>query len=188
MVKVGFIVDGETELTLFNSKKIKEQLGRDFNIQVVGVRKYSGGDIERQTNCLITKGAEKVIVLKDLEQLSDKEALLRQIQQKDTLTNDNILVVVKRMIEAWFLADTNALQNINANINRIHNPENIQNPYHKLKMILGQVNKHYKRKTKVQLADLFIDKEFSFGNAAKHPQCHSVREFVDILRELGNDE
>ncbi len=189
MVNIGIIVDGETEMKLFNSKEIKEQLKNNFDVNIVGVVKYSGaGSIKNNTQDFLAENIEKIIIIKDLEQLPCISSLKTQLNKNDTFTNENILIVAKKMIEAWFLADTETLSKIlkQPNLKPIKNPENYKNPYKELKKILTSVNKNYKRLTKPAIANLFIKNGFSFENANNHSQCHSVSYFVKTLRDLNN--
>ncbi len=186
MVKVGFIVDGETEMKLFNSSEIKKQLEDSFDLKIEGVVKYSGANsIKNETEDFLNKETNiVVIVLKDLEQLPDVNTLKKQIENNDKLTKDNILVVANKMIEAWFLADTQTLKNINSKLLKVKNPEAYTDPKSELKRRLQQVNKNYRKLTEVTTANLFIRNGFSFENAAEHEQCHSAKKFVEVLKKL----
>ncbi len=182
MVKVGFICDGETEKIIFESPKFQELLTK-YKLEFVGAIKYKGGKIKRDTDMLILrKYAKKVIIIKDLEQLPDKEALLKELKKKETITHENIVVVVKRMIEAWLLADNITIGEIVRKKQKIFtNPENETDPHGTLKRILGN---RYRYLSKPAIAKLFIDKGFTIENAANHKQCHSAREFIKILADL----
>ena len=188
MVKVGFIVDGETEMKLFNSTEIKKQLEDSFDLEIEGVVKYSGANsIKNETEDFLNKEANiVVIVLKDLEPLPDINTLKKQIENNDKLAKNNILVVANKMIEAWFLADTDAMKKINSKLNIVNKPESYTNPSSELKRRLKKINKNYGRLSKPAMANLFIRKGFSFENAAKHGQCHSAKKFVEVLKKLNN--
>jgi len=87
------------------------------------------------------------------------------------------------MIESWFLADTETLKKITKNIifKPFDKPEQVNDPFNELKKILG---KKYLKLTKPQIAELFIKNGFCFENAAKHTQCHSIKEFIKILENI----
>ncbi len=183
MVRIGFIYDGETERVILNSKMFKDFLGK-YNFELAGMRKYVGGKIARDTNMLIERNkAEKVIIIKDLEQLADEEALLKELKKKEDLPDSNILVVVvKRMIEAWFLADNETVGKIlRKNVKPFNNPENEINPHKTLQNKLG---KQYQDLGKPAIAKLFIRHGFTIENAAKHNQCHSAKEFIKTIENL----
>ncbi len=182
MVKIGFIYDGETEQVILNSKMFKDFLGK-YNFELAGMRKYVGGKIARDTNMLIKRNnAEKVIIIKDLEQLADKESVLKELKKKEKISNNNSLVIVKRMIEAWFLADNETMGRILRNkIKPFNNPENEINPHRTLQNKLGR---GYQDLGKPAIANLFITNGFTIENAAKHSQCHSAKEFIKTIEEL----
>ena len=135
------------------------------------------------------KGAFKVFLLKDLEQLSYKQAN-DQLKTQEELHEDIIVIFVKKMIEAWFLADTNTLSKVlkSPKLNPVSNPEKVDNPYKELKDKLKQVNKHYSKFGKPDIASLFLDHGFTFKNAAAHRQCKSAQKFHETLQSLGNSK
>lgn len=183
MVKIGFIYDGETEQVIFKSKMFESFLAK-YNFELAGIRKYSGGKIERDTNMLINRNrAEKVIIIKDLEQLADKKAVLEELKKKEIISNKNILVIVKRMIEAWFISDNDTIGRIlrKKNMKPFNNPENEPNPHKTLQNKLGE---RYQDLGKPAIANLFIRHGFTIENAAKHTQCHSAKEFIKTIENL----
>lgn len=182
MVKIGFICDGETELVIFKSEMFKKFL-RDYNFELAGVVKYTGGKIKRDTDRLINRNnAKKVVIIKDLEQLPSEEDLRKQLNAHENISDKNVIVIVKKMIEAWFLADTNTMKKITGNNwSKFNSPENEINPFRTLKNKLGGA---YRNISKPAMANLFIRKGFTITSAAKHPQCHSVRHFIEIIKKL----
>ncbi len=183
MVKIGFIYDGETEKVILKSNMFKDLLTK-YKFELAGVIKYTGGKIKRDTDMLINrKNAEKVIIIKDLEQLSDEKALLNELKKKEKITDKNILIIVEKMIEAWFLADTTTIRKIlkNNKIKEFNSPENETNPHRTLRNKLGN---NYKNLGKPAIAKLFIKYGFTIENAAKHKQCHSAKNFLKKIRKL----
>ena len=183
MVKIGFIYDGETEKVILGSPMFIEFLNK-YNFELAGHIKYTGGKIERDTNMLLNrKSVEKVIILKDLEQLPTEKDLINQLKSKEKITNKNIIVIVKKMFEAWLLADTNTIKKIlrQKKLKPFNNPENETNPHSTLQNKLGS---KYKNLGKPAIAKLFIRHGFTINNAAKHKQCHSAKNFLKIIENL----
>jgi len=110
-----------------------------------------GNRVEKLKGTIIGLAAyhDKFIVLKDLHTYQE-DAINRRygavLKELDTyLKKKARLVIVRHAIEAWFLADINALnRTFNCRIEReIPNPEGIKDPAKKLNEILEGYGKRY---------------------------------------------
>lgn len=148
MVKVGFIVEGDTEKQIVSSDLFKA-LCRSKGIEVLsGVlpanKKERGKDVFKNAEKLASfaallydMGANVVFCMRDLEDLPCITSAKAEIQS----TDENIKkVIVVRQIETWFLADNLLMEHcfgetFRAMFPEVAVPENILNPENKLKEI-----------------------------------------------------
>ena len=96
------------------------------------------------------------------------------------------IVLAKKSLEAWFLADDEILKFLTSNkVQNYEYPENTeQMPYDTLKKILLE---HTQRGTgsKVMFVKRVLKNGFDIERAALHPNCHSAKYFVDKITDLG---
>jgi len=188
--KIGFMYDGETEEIILKSDSFKDYL-LQRDIQLIGPVKFNYGKINYYTEHLQNKGAVEIIILKDLEQLSCYSELKNQLNPFG-ISNIHKVIGVKKMMEAWFLADDDTIRKIlrigaSTPFNSNHNPETVNNPYEKICELLKQHSNsqgqkfNKKKPTKTLLAKRFIDNGFTIENASKHPNCPSAKYFIDYL-------
>ena len=189
--------DGETEEILLKSRSF-DRLLAEHNIQRVGSIKYNQRKVEAYTNGLIRKGAQKVIILTDLEQNPCFSEVVNRFNGHG-LTNIHKVVVVKKMIEAWLLADTSTLKKIlklgqDAPLNSNANLETEDYPYEKITHLINQHSKattrkkkHNVRLTKVKLAKQFDNNGYTIANSAAHPNCHSAKYFIQTLKQIDDN-
>lgn len=195
MVKrVGFIYDGETEEVIIKSEMFDNYL-TSIGLRSVGKLKYKSKKIAAYSNILNKKGAEKVIIITDMEQSPCFIEVFERYKEED-LEEYHKIIVVKRMGEAWLLADTNTLKGIlrigrDRAFNGNNNPEAETNPHRKIYELLtrhanrtGNKKKAVKFTSKPLLAKKFLDNGFTMDAAIEHPNCRSVKYFDDYLRSL----
>ena len=101
MVKLGFIVEGETEKILLESEIFKDLLSK-FKLDYVSEIVDAGGNgnllpknIEKLSAILIDKGASKIIVLTDL----DKDKCVTETKNRISPLENHICVISKKEIE-----------------------------------------------------------------------------------------
>ncbi|MFH2141116.1 MAG: hypothetical protein ABIJ97_01740 [Bacteroidota bacterium] len=186
--KIGIIYDGETEEIIFKSATLKDVLGAS-NIQSVGEYKYQSGKIKIYSESLKNKGAEKIVIVTDMEQLPCYTEVKKRFNANESLSDIHEIIIVKRMAEAWFIADTKTMKKIlrkGSKEKLNYAPETYNNPYNKLCEIISQNsnNKEKKRSSKVKLAKQFIDNGFSVVNAANHSKCSSAKYFLKKLKAI----
>ena len=191
MVKVGFIVEGASERIILESADIKRFLMNSGYELVMPVIDAEGGgnllptNIEPFIETLRKNGAEEIYVLTDLEQESLPEKVKERIQNEAV---KSIFIAVKAL-EAWFLADTAAMKQwLGEAFNEEPRPEQTPSmPWD----YLGEIaKKHGARGTgakKPMFAKRMVrsieEKGFNFSidRAAQHPNCPSVKEFVEYF-------
>ena len=113
MVKVGFVVEGDCEKMLLSSKGF-QQWATQPGIEICAVINASGGgnlcpeNIEPSiANCRNLSNPDKIVVLTDLE----CEPCITATKNRIGGNVDHI-VVAKKALEAWFLADTGSTRKI----------------------------------------------------------------------------
>jgi hypothetical protein len=194
MVTVGFIVEGDSEVILIKSEpfinflnKIQLHCSNELVINAGGKFNlyHPKGDfskIEIRVNgwieTLKDKGAELIFILLDFDDSDDNYT---SFKQKIFHQENNIIVVAKQELEAWYLADTNALNKYLGTTGlEIENPESFLKPLEELKRLRNL----YSNKgiaDKKFLTKHFISSGFSLQNAANHQNCFSAKYFLSKL-------
>jgi hypothetical protein len=189
MVKVGFIVEGDTEKIIFESDTFKKLL-RKFKIECIDVFNAEGQGNFRHQNptinsffkILADKSAEKVFLVSDLENAPCVTQAKEDICTFNTAIQINIIVV--KAIESWFLADSKALSQLLKARVHIKEPEQTsKTPFYELSKLLLQKLDRGPGNKKV-LAKKMLKSGFSIEYAAKHPNCNSAEYFVKKLKEM----
>ena len=191
MVKVGFIVEGDTEKILMESGTFRKWCDTNgiavvdpvINAQGGGnlLPKYLSNHIAR----LSKNGTpDKIVVLTDLEREPNVTEVRNRIQTGDI---DFIFVAVKA-IEAWFLADSAAMSSCLGE-KGFHEdfPEKTPNmPWERIKQIAREKKQRGPGASKPGFARKMTGNHgFSIERAAKHPNCPSAKEFHDTLKAWG---
>lgn len=186
MVKVGFIVEGDTEKLLLESQNFRSflaELKLDFVQEitnVIGNGNLLPRNIKEHSEILQGKGANVIIILTDL----DEDACVTETKKRIKPLNNHICIVSKKKIESWFLADITTLRTVvEENIRSYEAPEDVIEPFEEINRIKYEIRGrgiNNKRK----LAMSMIENGFSFQRAATHPNCSSIRYFVEKLKSL----
>jgi len=185
MVKVGFICEGKTERKIIESERFQNYLSQ---IGIEGVKpvfdaKGAGNllpaNLEKELNSLKAKGAQKVVILTDL----DEDACVTITKNRITVDEDRVVVVAVKKIESWFLADSSTLSVLLKENFHFNNPEGENIPFDTLKGIF--INKQERG---IGVKDIFSARMLKYGfsiqNAAEHPNCPSARYFLDKLKKI----
>ena len=192
MVKLGFIVEGATEKIIVESKLFSLWLSNNGCELVSPVIDAKGGgnllpqNITPMINQLNAVHAERIIVLTDLEHEENVQAV------KDRITNihDNLIFVAVKAIEAWFLADTDAIKNwLNDESYYELAPENtLDLPWERLKEIAAERGQRGPG-NKVGFAKKMVNKcGFDVENASLHANAKSAKLFLVGLQEIAQAE
>lgn len=186
MVKIGFIVEGDTEKILLESNEFRNLLNELRLEYVSDVINASGNgnllphNISKHSQILRDKGATHIFILTDL----DKDKCVTETKNRINPETGHFCIVSKKQIEAWFLADTVALRNFIAfNLEEFERPEDVENPFEEIKRLrMNMQNRGFSNKR--YLANSIISSSFSIKRAANHPNCSSARYFIEKLTQL----
>lgn len=187
MVKVGFIVEGDSEMVFMKKNTAFHQLLENLNIEIVAKVDGKGGQLfnPRLINGLkkICKdaGAEHIIILTDLDELNS----FQEKKDKIDTTDVSEVVISRKSFEAWFLADTNCIRSAIENNNYYCElPEEIANPFLEIKNLSIQNRNGRGYSSKPLLSKRMSDLGFNIEIAAQHPNCPSARYFIDKLQQI----
>lgn len=191
MVKIGFIVEGDTEKLIIDSLKFREAL-KQINLQVCEpvINAKGNGNLlprylEQHIAALNQNSAPDIImIITDLESAPAPQEVRDRIRTA-TITNDLIIVSIKA-IESWFLSDTNSLSNWLGLPYTEINPEKTNDmPWDRIKELAMEINGRGPGKLKTAFARKYINNYgFCVFSAAQHSNCTSAQEFKDKLIEI----
>lgn len=200
MVKVGFIVEGDSEKVLLESKAFRQWCEKN-GISIVSpiinaggggnlLPKYLANHVKRLS---AKERPDKIVVLTDKEKApTDKiiqDWLLSVNKNKEKKTYIDAVFVSVKALEAWFLADDEAMSSWLKE--RFHEdfPERTHGtPWERIRKIASERDRGLGKSSHVVFARTIINAHgFSIERAANHPQCSSARTFCNKLREWGNE-
>ena len=185
MVKLGIIAEGDTETTFLKYNKKFQLLLNELNIELVSVIDGKGGELHSDSllnskkAILKDEGANKIIILTDLDELPDFETKKSQLDLSDI----DEVVISKKAFEAWFLADTNTIKvAIESPDYFCKSPEEISNPFEEIKRLAIQFRNGRGYGSKPLLAKKMNALDFNIENAANHHNCPTAKYFINKLR------
>lgn len=190
MVKIGFVVEGDTEKLLIESTGFRNwAIQNNIEIGIPVINAGGGGNlcprqIEKYINsCLTQVKPDKLVVLTDLE----CEPCITQVKQR--IGNGRVakIFVARKAIEAWFLADTQAMQIWLEQTEFFEElPEKTAKmPWERLGEIAKALDKRGTGSSKIAFTKKFITRfNFSIERAATHPNCQSATYFLEKLKEI----
>lgn len=188
-MKLGLIVEGETEKIICESENFKNWL-KSLNIDLVyPVIDAKGGgnllpnNIETLVAILKEKNVDKIIVLTDIEDEPDIQTVKNRIISPDL---HDVFVAIKA-IESWFLAATPALRNwLKEPDYYVDNPEDLSLlPWNKLRQIAKTLNKNGPGSSKPMFARKMIEKyDFDINDVLEHEQCSSLKYIHKTLNDM----
>ncbi|MBC7864026.1 MAG: hypothetical protein IAF38_13705, partial [Bacteroidia bacterium] len=183
----GFIVEGDTEKILLESPAFKNlltslEIDHVANIvNVVGNNNLLPHLIQEHSNILYKNGAEKIVILTDL----DEDLCVSQTKERISPQENHFCVISKKTIEAWFLADQIAFGSfLGITDFTCDNPEGYKSPFEEIKRLrLEYLNRGVNDK-KILARIMLYKSNFSFERAANHPNCTSAKYFIEKLKLL----
>lgn len=192
MVSIGFVVEGDSDVYLPQSKTFRDWLRNDFGIEILDPVVNAGGNgnlcsrnigeyVERLR---IQARPQKILVLADLDPDDCAPCIAERKRLMSASAADGI-VIARKAIESWFLADTDAMKRWSGDPDFYEpEPETLTGmPWDRLKEIGRERGRG--PGSKVAFARKFIrDFGFDIRTAAQHPSCHSARYFLQKLQEL----
>lgn len=190
MVKVGFIVEGDTEKVIVSSLPFKNWVSQ-FNVEIIDhiINAKGGGNllphkINDMIETLKNKGANHIFILTDLEDYPSISHVKERVHHPQV--TDSFITIVST--ESWFLACSKALGFwLEKNTEYyIDDPENrsTEKPFERIKA-LGLKEKNRGCRNKITLAkDMMQRCGFSFEEILQHPNCSSIKYIETVLRSL----
>ncbi|MEN9373470.1 MAG: hypothetical protein RIR79_1022 [Pseudomonadota bacterium] len=190
MVKIGFIVEGFTEKIILESENFKS-FAKKNGIEICNpIQNAQGGgnllpnNIIPYVKNLKKNNAKHIVILTDLENETNVAVVKNRIGSAHT----NLIFVAVKAIEAWFLADTQALRSWlkKDNVFEAHPERTPDMPWEFLKSLAQQHQSRGPGSSKTAFAKQMCQRHsFDLSRAAQHPACPSVKEFHDELLKLG---
>jgi hypothetical protein len=189
MVQVGIICEGDTELILFESDRFKAYLnGMGINLVRVINAEGSGNllphNIGGYLRILQDEGAEHILIVTDL----DTDACVTLTKNRISAPAAHIVVIARKQIEAWYLADTPAIRLLlNDPAFEFKNPEDPPVPFQTINQLLIRhrgygIGNH--SAGKIKLAKWMLKYGWTLTSAAEHANCSSAKYLVQKLQGL----
>ncbi|MFZ4797903.1 MAG: hypothetical protein ACOYMA_10435 [Bacteroidia bacterium] len=187
MVKLGIIAEGDTETIFLKSNQSFQFLLKDLNIELVKVIDGEGGGLNSSSllnskkAILKDAGANKIIVLTDLDELPDFETKKSQLD----LLEIEAVIISRKAFEAWFLAETTCIRKaIESNDFYCENPEEIIKPFEEIKRLSIQNRNGRGYGSKPLLAKRMNTLGFDILKVSLHPNCPSAKYFINKLKQI----
>ncbi|MDR3611748.1 MAG: hypothetical protein P4L27_14355 [Ignavibacteriaceae bacterium] len=180
-MKLGFIVEGDTEKILLDSYEFKSFLDNQNLLYVEPIINAKGSgnllphNISGYINVLKQQGADKILILTDLDDSPCYSEVKKRIDGEGL-----IICIAKRKIEAWFLSDSTTLSSLLRKKISCEFPEDIPDPFEYLSN-LRQLHQGKGFSDKKILAQKMLRNGFSIENAKDHPNCPSAKYFYNKL-------
>lgn len=189
-MKLGFIVEGETERIIIESNLFQSwanEQGLDICRPVIDAG--GGGNLLPQNIKPMVEQVQRsnpdhIIVLTDLERDPD----VKTVRQRIGVDYTQLIFVAVKAIEAWFLADSKALEKWLGTSWHEDRPEETNGmPWGRLKELANELKARGPGPSKPAFAKK-MTKHFGFTvpNAAQHPNCPSAKFFHDGLTNLSH--
>jgi hypothetical protein len=192
MVKVGFVVEGYCEKIFLESLNFR-CWAKQHQIEICDpiINARGGGNLCPKTieasitECRVLASPEKIMVLTDLE----CEACITVVKARIGDENVDQIVVAKKALEAWFLADIVAMRAWLKNEDfpgELTPEETPDMPWERLKDIAKNYHEKRRGPGNKKLFTKYLMKHFDFSieRAAKHPGCPSAKYFLEKLQKL----
>ncbi|MFA0526327.1 hypothetical protein AB4517_22500 [Vibrio sp. 10N.222.52.C3] len=187
MVRVGFIVEGNSEKIIVESDGFRAFLHENGYELVSPVVDAQGGgnllphNIEVYLDVLRGKELQHIFILTDLED----EPVVDDVRERVEHNDISFSFIAVKALEAWYLADSQAM-NSWLKITDFHEqyPENTPSkPWDRLKEIALEQGKPGPG-SKVTFAKKIVKRHnFTVQSASQHENCNSAKELVDYFIE-----
>lgn len=201
MKRAIFVVEGKTEKKLVESSSFKKWLKEVCGIVVIKTPKEAVCDgngnmcaykIQHQVKLLRKEHSpDLIIVLADLDRDKSVHSITER-KNKMKSTNVDLIIIARNALEAWFLADTEAIRSWRGKgYEKFHveEPEIYSPPWNEI-VALSKVTKRplSSKSRKPDFAEFFIENhQFDLERAASHKNCPSAKYCVEKLKQLGQE-
>lgn len=184
MVKIGFIVEGDTESIIVNSPAFIAFLRtNNFELVTPVIDAKGGGNllpkyVDNFVARLRNVGAERSCILTDLEDAASVADVRARIAHQDV----DISFIAVKAVEAWFLADSEAMKKwLKVDTFNEELPEaTTEMPWDRLKVISRELGKQGPGSSKTAFARRMVTHHgFDIQSSARHPACPSAHELVE---------
>ncbi|WP_371974277.1 hypothetical protein ACB496_02670 [Lelliottia nimipressuralis] len=184
MVKIGFIVEGDTESIIVNSPAFISFLrANNFELVTPVIDAKGGGNllpkyVENFVERLRNIGAERFCILTDLEDAASIADVQARIAHQDV----DVSFIAVKAVEAWFLADSEAMKKwLKVDEFNEEQPEaTAEMPWDRLKEVSRKLRKRGPGSSKTAFAKRMVTHHgFDIQSSARHPSCPSARELVE---------
>jgi len=184
MVKLGFIGEGITERKILESDNFRallDELELDYVENVIDA-KGSGNLIPDKLSSLVKiledSGANQIIILTDLENMP----CITTAKERVKASENHIIIIAVKTIEAWFLADSDAMSTYFKQKYHCEFPEIIDRPFDYIKEEGKQLTGRGVGSKRL-FCSRILRSGFSVQNASKHPNCPSATYFIRRLND-----
>ncbi len=182
-------MEGPSDKIFFESEQFRNYL-KELTINFIPEVINANGNgnllpknINEFTESLIAKGATHIFIITDLD--ADKCVTLTKERIKPLAIHK--CIVVKKDIEAWFLADSKTMSLFLGKQNFVcENPESIINPFNEIHRLKMEYQSKGIGTHKIRLANMLVNLGLSFQNILKHNNATSVNYFNSKLKEISH--
>ncbi|MDP2364927.1 MAG: hypothetical protein Q8M94_14305 [Ignavibacteria bacterium] len=191
VTKLAFIGEGETESMVIKSEKFQKLL-ENYEFDFIGVRDAGGrGNFEKDNGFvdslikdLLKNGAERIFIISDLE---NYQCISEAKDSIATFLSTPEIIIIPKALEAWFLADSEALSKIlNKELSYIFPEKTPSLPFDEINSLFAEFGINPVR-SKVKLTKRFITHGLDVDNASKHQNCESAKYFIRKLKEFSEE-
>jgi hypothetical protein len=189
VVTLGFIVEGGSEKIILESPAFREYMQKNGFAFIPDVIDIEGGGKllpehrEESVQILKDKGATHILILADLE---DAPCITSVIEKIAPGENQDV-VISKKTLEAWYLADTAALHRfLGSTEYSCEYPESYLPALEEIKRVRLLINKQGVSNKKI-LARKMLKSQFTIENAAAHQNCPSAKYFLQKIKALSQN-
>lgn len=192
-MRVGFIVEGDTEKLLVESNCFRDWMYRHLGLEVADpVLNVSSIDNLRPHRLSLQLPAyikearpDKIVILSDLDP-SDVVPCITSRKQLIYTDGIDLVLIARTSVESWFLGDTEAMRCCLGNNEFFEAvPEDYENAWERLKFLLVTETGRGPGASKPKFARKFIQQHgFDLTRAAAHPACPSAAYALARLKSL----
>lgn len=196
MVNIGFIAEGPSDVRLLRSERFGQLLSA-LGLNIVNIIVPEGKAhfwhpkaelqvLEEKVSSFISRlkdqGVAAIFFLVD----QDTEPCFTTVKEKIPFSHQNTVIICKRALEAWYLADEKTMSSLLKTKFTCEKPEEDPDPFETIRELLKN-NTGRGAGDKITLANQVMREGFDIQNAASHAGCGSARYFLQKLQQLASE-